>query len=316
MNFRNLRTFVMVADAGGFARAAGRLNLTQSAASRQIMALEAELGVALFDRIGRNMHLTAEGDDLLQRSRRLLEDAASIAERARALKGGQVGTLHIGAPTQVIENLLAPFVTRYQRRHSGIEIRLLEAAADRLQTHLDRGDVQLGIMPSGHDPFEGRLLYPIYVMAALSREHKFARRSTIEISQLAEEPLLLLGRQFGLRSWFEAACEVAHVRPRAILESAAPHTLLALAGEGYGTAVVPSDVEPRQRDVRLIPLVHRGAPVGRWSVVTWNPQRYLSPFADQFVAELAQSVECNHPGRSFISKAPRLPRPRKPKGDR
>lgn len=314
MNFRNLRTFVMVAEAGGFARAAGQLNLTQSAASRQIMSLEAELGVALFDRIGRSMHLTAEGDDLLQRSRKLLEEAASIAERARALKGGHVGTLHIGAPTQVIENLLAPFVTRYQRRHPGIEIRFLEAAADRLQTHLDRGDVQLGIMPSGHDPFAGRLLYPIYVMAAFSRKHNFGRRSVLEISQLTEEPLLLLGRQFGLRSWFEAACEVAHVRPRAIMESAAPHTLLALARQGYGIAVVPSDVQPQQGEVRLIPLVHRGAPVGRWSVVTWNPQRYLSPFAEQFVAELAESVERNHPGLNFTRNAPRLPRPRQPKG--
>src|SRR4051812_11862874 len=168
MNFRSLRTFVMVADAGGFARAAGRLNLTQSAASRQIMALEAELGVALFDRIGRSMQLTSEGDDLLQRSRRLLEDAASLTERARALKGGHVGTLHVGAPTQVIENLFAPFVTRYQRRYPRIEVRLLEAAADQLRSHLDRGNVQLGIMPSGHDPFDGRLLDPIYVTAGLS----------------------------------------------------------------------------------------------------------------------------------------------------
>ena len=312
MNFRNLRTFVMVADAGGFARAAGRLNLTQSAASRQIMALEEELGVALFDRTGRRMHLTAEGDDLLQRSRRLLEDAASLSERARALKGGHVGTLHIGAPTQVIENLLAPFVTKYQRRYPGVDVRLLEAAADRLQGHLDRGDVQLGIMPSGHDPFDGRLLYPIYVTAALSPEHRLARRGTLEVSQLADEPLLLLGRQFGLRSWFEAACDVAHIRPRALMESAAPHTLIALAREGYGIAVVPSDVQPQQGEIRLIPLVHRGAPVGRWSVVTWNPQRFLPPYAEQFVSELATSVKRNYPGRNVTRRAPVLPRPKQP----
>lgn len=313
MNFRNLRTFVMVADAGGFARAAGRLSLTQSAASRQIIALEAELGVALFDRIGRRMHLTAEGDDLLQRSRRLLEDAASLAERARALKGGSVGTLHVGAPTQVIENLLASFVTKYQRRYPGVEVRLLEAAADRLQSHLDRGDVQLGLMPSGHDPFDGRLLYPIYVTAALSREHRLARRGALEVSQLADEPLLLLGRQFGLRSWFEAACDVAHIRPRALMESAAPHTLIALAREGYGIAIVPSDVQPQQGEVQLMPLVHRRTPVGRWAVITWNPQRFLPPYAEQFVSELAASVKRDYPGSDFVRRAPALPRPKQPK---
>jgi LysR family cyn operon transcriptional activator len=313
INLRMLRTFVVVADAGGFARAAGRLSLTQSAASRQIMALEAELGVALFDRVGRNLRITPEGIDLLQRGRGLLEDAESMTERARALKGGRVGTLHVGAPTQVIENLLAPFVTKHRNRHPGIEIRLLEAAADRLQGHLDRGDVQLGIMPSGHDPFDGRLLYPIYVMAALSRRHRLARLRTIEIEQLADEPLLLLGRQFGLRSWFEAACDAAHVVPRMVMESAAPHTLIALSRENFGTAIVPSDVRLQYKEVRLVPLLDRGAPVGRWSVVTWNPQRFLPRYAAQFVSELAASVERSYPGSNITRRVPLLTTPRQPK---
>jgi LysR family transcriptional regulator, cyn operon transcriptional activator len=95
MNLRHLHTFVLVADAGGFAHAAGRLSLTQPAASRQIFALEAELGVRLFDRIGRRLQLTSEGEDLLRRGRRLLEDAASLGERARALRTGQSGTLRL-----------------------------------------------------------------------------------------------------------------------------------------------------------------------------------------------------------------------------
>src|SRR5215204_505850 len=100
MNLRNLRTFVIVADAGGFARASGRLNLTHPAASRQILALERQLGVALFDRIGRRIQLTSEGEDLLRRSRRVLEEVASLGERARDLRAGHVGTLRVGAPTQ------------------------------------------------------------------------------------------------------------------------------------------------------------------------------------------------------------------------
>jgi DNA-binding transcriptional LysR family regulator len=309
MNLRHLHTFVLVAEAGGFARAAGRLNLTQPAASRQIFALEAEFGVQLFDRIGRRLQLTSEGEDLLRRGRRLLEDAASLSERARALRSGQTGTLRVGAPTQVIENFLAAFVTRYQRQNPEIDVHLLEAAAASLQSHLDRGDVHLGIMPSAHDPFQGQVLYPIYVTAALSPKHRLARQSLLEITQLAEEPLLLLGREFGMRSWFEAACDVAHVKPRVLMESVAPHTLMALATEGYGVAVVPSDVRPQQDTLRIRPIVHRGAPVGRWAVVTWNPRRFLPPYITTFVTELVAHARQGHPGRDVTRRAPVLPEP-------
>ena len=96
MNLHFLRTFVAIADNGGVTRAAARLNLTQSAASRQIQALENELGLQLFARIGRNVRLTREGEDLLVRSRRLLADVAALGERASALKRGDVGVLRLG----------------------------------------------------------------------------------------------------------------------------------------------------------------------------------------------------------------------------
>src|SRR5260370_24858597 len=89
MNLRHLRAFAAIADAGGFARAAARLNLSQPALSRQIHALEAELGVPLFDRIGRRVQLTSEGEDLLDRSRRLLTEVESLGARARSLSSGQ-----------------------------------------------------------------------------------------------------------------------------------------------------------------------------------------------------------------------------------
>jgi LysR family transcriptional regulator, cyn operon transcriptional activator len=83
MNFRQLKTFVTIAESGGFARAEGQLYVTQSAASRQILGLEAELGIPLFDRIGRRIKLTSEGEDLLKRGRRVLHGVESFVERAR-----------------------------------------------------------------------------------------------------------------------------------------------------------------------------------------------------------------------------------------
>src|SRR3954469_7029209 len=141
MNLRFLRTFVAIAANGGFARAAVRLNLTQSAASRQIQALEDELGLRLFARIGRNVQLTPEGEDLLLRSRRLLFDADALGQRASALKTGEVGVLRVGATPQVIENLLADFVSEHRKRHPGVEVHLVEEGGTALPGRLERGDI-------------------------------------------------------------------------------------------------------------------------------------------------------------------------------
>src|SRR3954469_15102257 len=126
MNFGHLRTFVAIADAGGVHRAAARLHLSQPAVSRQIQALESDLGVALFDRIGRRVQLTSEGEDLLRRGRRLLAEAESFTERAGALKRGETGILRVGATPQAIESTLADFLHRFRERYPGVEVQLVE----------------------------------------------------------------------------------------------------------------------------------------------------------------------------------------------
>jgi LysR family transcriptional regulator, cyn operon transcriptional activator len=154
-----------------------------------------------------------------------------------------------------------------------------------------------------------RLLYPVHVLAILPRAHRLGRRSAIEISDLAGEPLLLLRHEFGSRAWFDSACDIAHVDARVMLESGSPHTLVALARSGYGVAIVPSTTPIPHRDVRGVPLVLRGSPIGRWSVVAWSPQRFLPPYAEQFVEELVARVRDTYPGREIARRAPALPKP-------
>jgi LysR family cyn operon transcriptional activator len=309
MNLRHLRAFALIADTGSFARAALRLHLSQPALSRQIHALEAELGLSLFDRMGRRSHLTAEGEDLLRRSRRLLAEADSLGEHARSLKAGDTGILRIGATPQAIENVMAPFLVQYRRRHPGVEVHLVEDGGARLPGRLERGEVHLTMMPGGSARFVGRLLFPMHVIAALPPAHRLARRSLIEIRELDDAPLLLPQRGFGSREWFDIACDSAQIRPRVLLESAAPHTLVALAAADYAIAILPSNVRLPRDDVRARPLVHRGVPIGRWACMAWDPRRFLAPYAEHFVSELVARCRRDFPGRELIKRAPVLPRP-------
>jgi DNA-binding transcriptional LysR family regulator len=310
MNLNFLRTFVAIADNAGVARAAARLNLTQSAASRQIQALENELGLQLFARIGRNVRLTREGENLLVPSRRLLADVAALGERASALKRGDIGVLRLGATPQVIETLLAGLLPAYGKRHSGVEVHLVEDGGARLPTRLERGDVDLAIMPAGEHRFSARLLYPMHVLAVVPQRHPLSRFEVLDVVELADEPLLRLTSSFASHRWFDAACQVAHVRPRVLLESVAPQTLIALAQAGHGIAVVPSPVRIPRAGVRVAVVVHRGVPIGQWTVAAWEPQRFLPPYAEEFIEALVAHCKSDYPGRAYAHSAPALPEPK------
>jgi DNA-binding transcriptional LysR family regulator len=310
MELRHLRYFVAVADAGSFSRAADQLRITQPALSRQIHDFEAELGVRLFDRIGRRIQMTAEGEILLRQGRRVLADSESLAEQARTLEQGQTGLLRIGATPQNIEALLATFLTRYQRRHPGVEVQLIEDGAARLPNRLERGEVQLALIQASDVRFRLRPLFPIYLMAVLSPKHRLSRRTVLECEELADESLLLLRREFGSRGWFDAACQALHLRPRVLLESGAPQGLVVLASTGYGVAVVPSNVRLSAGLVRSVPLLQRGTPIGTWSVAACNPARFLAPYVVHFVDELVAYCRRTYPGRELTRRAPPLLRPK------
>ena len=311
MDLRHLRAFVTIVEAGGFLRAAGRVNLSQPALSRQIHALETELGVRLFDRIGRRVRLTSEGEDLLTLSRRLLTDAESLGDRARALRSGRSGLLRVGATPQVIETLLARFLPRYRRRHPGVEVHLVEDGGARLPDRLERGDVTLALIAAGDARFRWRVLAPVYVLAVLPRTQRLGRRSAgLDIEELDDAPLLLLRREFASRGWFDAACQVAHLRPRVLLESGTPATLVALARAGYGLAIVPSTTHVPRAGIRAVPVVQRGVALGRWVTIAWDPRRFHAPYAAAFVEELVAYSRNGFPGRGITRHPPPPPRPR------
>src|SRR5262245_45817980 len=154
MNLQHLRTFIAIADAGGVHRAASHVNLSQPAASRQIQALESELGERLFDRVGRGIQLTSAGEDLLRRGRRVLAEVSAFTERAAVLRKGKSGILRVGATPMVIENTLVPFLGTYRRGHPGVEVQLLEDGGLRLPDRLGDAEIQLALTVVVDDRFK------------------------------------------------------------------------------------------------------------------------------------------------------------------
>jgi LysR family transcriptional regulator, cyn operon transcriptional activator len=309
MNLRQLQTFVTIAEAGGFASAQDRLPFSQPAASRQIQALESELGLLLFNRVGRRIQLTSEGEDLLRRCRHLLQAAEAIGERARALKGGEAGTLRVGASPQHIETVLAFFLPLYRADHPSVEVSLVEDGGARLPDRLERGDIHLALIPEPAELFEYQRLAPLVLLAIMPKGHAMAKGGFLAIEQLGEEPLIVLRRDYASRGWFDTACDLAQIRPRLALECSNPHTVLAMAATGHGIGIVPSNVHLPAVGPRILILHRQGKSIGRWASIAWDRRRFLSVHARQFIDELAAYCRELYPNLGLVGQVPTGARP-------
>jgi len=310
MELRRLRTFVTVAELGTVSKAAVRLRITQPALSRQIIDLQNELRLRLFDRVGRGLVLTAEGEQFLGYCRGVLAHIDALGERADVLRRGDTGVLKVAAPPHTIESVLAAFLPRYAERFPNVHVKLTEALGREQTAMLERGEVHIGIRhDQGDRRFESRILPPDEVLAAFAPSLALGHVGAIDIAQLATHPLLLLDQGYSIRRLFDAACRLADVEPDIRLESRAPHTLLALAEAGQGIAIIPSLLRTDRYALRIVRVTHRRKPVRERYAIQWDRRRPMPPYAEGFCDALAKYMReilpIAHPTESKITPAPK-----------
>ena len=301
MNLRHLRYFVAVADAGSVSRAAQRLNITQPALSRQIQDLEREFACRLFDRIGRRIILTRDGQEILERKRRLLADAEALGERARALAGGEAGVLRIGAVPQFIEAVLPEVLTRYSLTYPGIDLELVEDGGGLLLRRLQQGRLHLAVGLWRTGGLQNRPLFPARVLALMQRGHWLAGRNALAVTDLSGSALLLLKPDFQTREMFDEACQAAQFEPSVRLESRSSQPLVALAAAGHGVAIVPSGVRFDAARVAVAGLLDGSRPLGSWSHAVWDARRYLPTYARGFIEVVEDYTKLRIPAINWVT---------------
>jgi DNA-binding transcriptional LysR family regulator len=301
LNLRHLRYFVAVADAGSVSRAAQRLNITQPALSRQIQDLEREFACRLFDRIGRRIILTRDGQEILERKRRLLADAEALGERARALAGGEAGVLRIGAVPQFIEAVLPEVLTRYSLTYPGIDLELVADGGGLLLRRLQQGELHLAVGLWRTGGLQNRPLFPARVLALMQRGHWLAGRNALAVTDLSGSALLLLKPDFQTREMFDEACQAAQFEPSVRLESRSSQPLVALAAAGHGVAIVPSGVRFDAARVAVAGLLDGSRPLGSWSHAVWDARRYLPTYARGFIEVVEDYTKLRIPAINWVT---------------
>lgn len=300
MRLKSLRYFASVAEHLSFSRASAHMNISQPALSRQIQTLEQDLDLRLFDRLGRRIELTPAGQELLARCHDVLSSVDAFSARAKDLTSGARGAFKVGATPQTLESMVSVFLVGFREKFPNIDIALLEDGAAGLLQHVMLGHIQVAIAAlTAGSPLRGRELFPLGALAVVPENSPLASRHAIEIAELANEPLLLLRKEFMTRQVFDGACQIAQINPQMILESGSPQCLLSLARVGLGIAIVPSTVLLGEMSENAIPLHQEGKQLGFWMSAVWDPRRHQSPPVLTFIDELCEAVRHNYPGRSF-----------------
>jgi DNA-binding transcriptional LysR family regulator len=244
VELRQLEYFAAAARRLHFTRAAADVGVTQPTLSQQIKALEAELGVRLFDRAGRGVRLTDAGQALLPYATRALaavdEGRAALAERD-ALRRGRVA---LGATPSAGTRLLPAALASFNAQHPGIELTLREAGSPALIEMVGAGDLDLAvvIMPVRRPDLAVAHLLTEEVVLAVSPDQPLAQAADgppLPPALLADQPFVLVHQGYGLRRMTLDMCERAGFSPRVVLDGAEMDTVIGFVAAGLGVACLP-----------------------------------------------------------------------------
>jgi DNA-binding transcriptional LysR family regulator len=288
MELRHLTTFRAVAHRSSFTRAAAQLGYVQSAVTSHVKALEAELGVQLFDRLGRGIALTEPGCSLLGYADRIV----ALAEEAVAVVGGAsepAGPVTVSAPETLCAHRLPPVVKELQRRHPNLSILFRANPTGALHPDLGRalinGEVDLALVlaedlePAGALAVEPLTDEPLVVVA--SPGHPLASAGSVEPEDLDRVPLLLTEKGCPYRTVLERALARVGVRPVVAGEFTSSETVKRCAEAGGALGLLAlTTVAGELTAGSLVALPWAGPPLRVGSYLVWNTARWTSPAVD------------------------------------
>lgn len=293
MELRQLRYFEAVARHAHVTRAARELHIAQPSLSKQIRALEDELGVPLFDRLGRRVELADAGRLLLPYARRALREVELAREALRRRADLSAGHVSIGAPPTVGTQLLPRVLAEWNARYGNIALELHEQGAGRLLTLLAEGAVDLAVVPLASGAAEGIRLFREEIVVAVAEGEPLARRGTVNAGELAGESFILYPAGYDLRDRTLQFCHDAGFEPRVVLDGGEMDTVLRLAAAGLGIALVPRLALEGATGLAAVRV--RGADLARTLHLLWSAQRELSPAAaalrDFLVEQLREATQ-------------------------
>jgi DNA-binding transcriptional LysR family regulator len=285
VTFRQLRVFTEVAQQGSMARAAASLHLTPPAVSMQIKEVEAQVGLALFQRHGRQVSLSTAGEYFLVHARRLLANLKQADDAMARFKRLDHGLLTIGI-VSTAQYFVPQLLARFHEEHPGIEVRLrVVGNREQLLAMMEAGDVDLSVM--GRPPkeiatrAEAFAAHPLVLICP--PQHPLLRIGHAPVSALEGQSFIVREHGSGTRTAMQAFFTEHRFEPRITMEMSSNETIKQAVMAGMGLSFMSLHtigLELRSGLLHILDI--EGTPVMRmWNVVHLQ-SKLLSPAAEAF----------------------------------
>lgn len=242
LELRQIKYFIEVAKREHVTEAATAMHVAQSAVSRQIFNLEEELGVKLFIREGRTVRLTPIGKIFLEHMEQaihVIDDATQVVEE---YTDPEKGTIHIGFPSSLATYILPTAISAFRERYPKVKFQLNQGSYYDLKKAVVRGEINmalLGPVPMNEKKLKGKILFTENIVALLPANHALANASTLELTQLREEPFVLFPNDYVLRNIVNDLCKNLGFEPTVSFEGEDIDAIKGLVSAGLGVSLVP-----------------------------------------------------------------------------
>lgn len=243
MDTNNLQTFVAVAEERSFSRAAERLYLTQPAVSKRVAALEQELKLRLFDRIGRQVQLTEAGDQLLPSARRILLEIEDSLRGLRNLSGQTLGRLSMATSHHIGLHRLPPVLKTYTRNYPDVHLDLRFMDSEAACLAVEHGELELAVVTlplSPSDSLRVERIWPDPLTIAVGPEHPLRHQPDVTPQALALWPAVLPAEGTFTRRILEEALAPLGLELKIGLSTNYIETLKMLVSVGLGWSLMPA----------------------------------------------------------------------------
>lgn len=289
-DLKQLRAFLTIARLGNFTRTAHELNISQSALTIQIQQLESHLRTRLFDRNHRSVSLTPRGQELFPRIEKLVAEIEDLVTYARDTSDRERGTVTVAVLPSLAAGLLPQAIHRLNRDYPGITVCVRDTVASRVNDMTRSGEVDFGIgSPIKRDQeLVWEQLVTDRFCAYMAHDYPWAAPDLVTLKDLAEHPLILPVRESSIRTHIEAAADKLKISLPAAYEVVYNSTVLAMAAQGLGVAIL-SELAAREGDTNRLRCVSINTPpLYRHIGILRRAGRSLSRSAELLTAALRE----------------------------